>query len=194
MKRWLKILIPYATHIGSLLPLAWLVVDGLTNHLTANPIQAITQRTGQIAIVLLLVSLAITPLNFFLHLPVLPLQRRALGLYAFLYTMLHFLNYIGVDYGFAWGILWNQLIGKNFLLVGTLSLVIMVPLAVTSFTWWQKKMGKNWKNLHRLVYAAGILAVLHYAWSLKGDLFRFSGDVVFPQVSLYILFVLLFLH
>jgi sulfoxide reductase heme-binding subunit YedZ len=84
MKRWINRLIPYVTHIGSLLPLAWLVVLGLTNHLTANPIQALTQRTGQIAIVVFLISLGITPINSMLHLPVLALQRRAMGLYAFL--------------------------------------------------------------------------------------------------------------
>jgi methionine sulfoxide reductase heme-binding subunit len=194
MKQWLKRLIPYATHIGSLLPLVWLVVDGFTHHLTANPIQAITQRTGQIAIILLLVSLAITPINYFLHLPILSVQRRALGLYAFLYTMLHFLNYIGLDYGFAWGTLWNDFIQKRFLFVGVIALIIITPLAVTSLNWWQKKMGKKWKLLHRLVYGVGVLAVLHYAWSRKGDLFRFSGDVFFPQLALLILFALLFLR
>jgi len=194
MKIWLNRLIPYITHLGSLLPLAWLVVDGFTNHLTANPIQAITQRTGQIALILLFISLAVTPVNSILHIPVLAVQRRALGLYAFLYTMLHVLNYIGVDYGFAWGTLWAQMIEKRFLLVGVISVLILIPLAVTSLNWWQKKMGKNWKVLHRLVYAAGVLAVLHYAWSLKGDLFRFSGDVLFPQVSLLTLSILLILR
>jgi methionine sulfoxide reductase heme-binding subunit len=194
MKLWSKRLIPYITHIGSLLPLIWLVVDGFTNHLTANPVQALTQRTGQIAIVLLLISLAVTPLNTFLHLPVLAVQRRALGLYAFLYSSLHVLAYVGLDYGFAWGFLWNEFIQKRFLFVGVISFIIMIPLALTSLNWWQKKLGKNWKLLHRLVYVAGVLAVLHYAWSLKGDLFRFSGDVNYPQASLLILIILLILR
>ena len=194
MKLALNRLIPYVVHIGSLLPLAWLVVAGLTNQLTANPIQVITQRTGQFAIIVLLVSLAVTPLTSIFHLPVIARPRRALGLYAFLYTMLHFFSYSGLDYGFAWNYLWIEFTQKAYLLVGILSFLILIPLAVTSLTWWQKKMGKKWKNLHRLVYAAAILAVLHYAWSLKGDLFRFSGDVFFPQVALLVLILLLLLR
>ena len=193
MRLWLKRWIPYATHVGSLLPLVWLVVDGFTHHLTANPIQTITQRTGQIALVILFISLAITPLNYFLHIPVLPAQRRALGLYAFLYTMIHFFSFTGLDYGFDLNSLWSEF-QKRYLIVGLIAVLIMIPLAVTSLNWWQKKLGKKWKLLHRLVYVAGIMAGLHYAWSLKGDLFHFSGDVFFPQVAFLILFLLLFLR
>jgi sulfoxide reductase heme-binding subunit YedZ len=99
-----------------------------------------------------------------------------------------------LDYGFDWNDLWIEFTQKIYLFVGVISFLIMIPLAVTSLNWWQKKLGKNWKLLHKLVYAAGVLAVLHYAWSLKGDLFRFSGDIFLPQIALMVLILLLFLR
>lgn len=194
MKRGFSRIIPYVIHVGSLLPLAWIGLDVLNNHLTANPIQALTQRTGLAALIILILCLAMTPLNTLFRLPVLVIQRRTLGLYAFFYITLHLLIFVGLDYGFAWSRIFKEISEKRFLIAGFSSLIILLPLAVTSFCWWQKKLGKKWKVLHHLVYLAASLAVLHFAWVLKGDLLRLTGDMVQPLIAAMILTLLFFLR
>lgn len=169
-----------AVHIGAWLPLAWLVWDAWAGNLSINPIQEITQRTGKYALILLVLSLACTPLNtLFKFRPALQV-RRALGLYAFLYAALHFMTFIGLDYGFDWSLLLSEVVEKRYVLVGLAALLILASLAATSFTWWMKRLGKNWKRLHRLVYLASGLVVVHFAWAKKGDLFSLQGDILQP--------------
>ena len=177
-------------HLAALLPLALLGVDALRHKLTVNPIQYLTQQLGIDAMLLLAASLALTPLITLTGLHQLQRLSRPLGLYAFLYTTLHVLLFVGVDYGFSWTYLWEDMQGKNYFLTGILSFAILVALAATSFRWWMRKMGKAWKWLHRFVYAAGVLAVLHYGLAVKGDLFRLQGDVVKPALYGLALFFL----
>jgi methionine sulfoxide reductase heme-binding subunit len=158
------------THVGALLPLAWLIWDTVQGNLTVNPIQDLTFRTGKPALVLLILSLACTPLNtVFGFRPALAV-RRHLGLYAFLYVSLHFLIFIGLDYGFNWELLQEAILEKRYALVGFAAFLILIPLAITSTQGWMKRLGKRWKQLHRWVYAAGLLAVLHYVWVVKSDI------------------------
>jgi sulfoxide reductase heme-binding subunit YedZ len=162
---WLQIL----THVGALLPLAILAWDYAQNQLTANPIREITIRTGRSAIVLLLLSLACTPIyTLFGFAPVLRL-RRPLGLYAFLYAGLHGLTFVGLDYGFDLALIGQELLQKRFVQVGVLAFLILVPLAITSTRGWVARLGKNWKRLHRLVYLAALLAGVHFLWAVKAD-------------------------
>lgn len=164
-KSWLRVIV----HIGALTPLAWLVYDALTDQLTANPIQAATLRTGKSALILLILSLACTPIHsIFKFKPALQV-RRALGLYAFLYVSLHFLIFVGLDYVFDLELIQSAVLEKRYALVGFSAGVILLPLAVTSTRGWMKRLGKNWKRLHRLVYLAGLLAVVHYIWLVKAD-------------------------
>ncbi len=163
---WLSI----AVHVGALAPLAWLVWQFLHNQLTVNPIQALTLRTGKYALVLLVLSLACTPLSTFVGWRQVLRVRRALGLYAFLYVSLHFLIFVGLDYGFAWGLLREAIFEKRFALVGFLAFLLLLPLAITSTRGWMRRLGQAWKRLHRLVYAAALLAVVHYMWAVKADL------------------------
>jgi sulfoxide reductase heme-binding subunit YedZ len=157
-------------HAAALTPLAWLVIDFLRDDLTANPIQALTLRTGKYALVLLILSLACTPLNtVFGFRPALKV-RRALGLYAFLYASLHFLIFVGLDYGFDPVLLQEAIFEKRFALVGFAAFMILVSLAITSTKGWMKRLGKNWKRLHQLVYLAGLLVVVHYIWQVKSDI------------------------
>ena len=163
--RWFRLLV----HLAALTPLALLIWDALHDNLTVNPIQAATQRTGKAALVLLVLSLACTPLNTVFGFKPALTVRRALGLYAFLYASLHFAIFVGLDYGFNLEYLWEAIFEKPFALVGFATGLILLALAITSFRYWQKRLGQRWKRLHQLVYLAGLLAVLHYTWAVKAD-------------------------
>lgn len=178
-------------HIFAWLPLGWLTWLYLSGGLGVNPTQLIEQRTGIIALVLLILSLASTPLYLLFGWREANKLRRPLGLYAFMYAALHFLVYLGLDYGFNLNFLLADVTGKLYILLGTLSLVILLALAITGFAWWQKQLGKHWKTLHRLVYLAAILAVWHFALAKKGDLFTLKGDERLPFIYGIILILLL---
>ena len=162
---WLQIL----THVGALLPLGILAWDYAQNQLTANPIREITIRTGRSAIVLLLLSLACAPIYSLSGFQPVRRLRRPLGLYAFLYAGLHGLTFVGLDYGFDFALIGQELLQKRFVQVGVLALLILVPLAITSTRGWVARLGKNWKRLHRLVYLAALLAGVHFLWAVKAD-------------------------
>jgi methionine sulfoxide reductase heme-binding subunit len=160
---WLQIL----THVGALLPLGILAWDYAQNQLTANPIREITIRTGRSAIVLLLLSLACTPIYSLSGFQPVRRLRRPLGLYAFLYAGLHGLTFVGLDYGFDMDLLPQAILDQRYVLVGLAAGLLLLPLVLTSTKGWQRRLGKNWKQLHRLVYLASVLAVLHFLWSVK---------------------------
>lgn len=164
------------THIGAWIPLLWLVWDfwqGQTA-LLINPFQEATFRTGEAAIILLMLSLACTPLNILFGLrQVLPL-RKPLGNYAFMYVAIHFTVFI-VDNGLVsnqidWYAIYEATFEKRYALVGFAAFMILLPLAITSNQWSMRTLKKNWKRLHQLVYAAGVLAVIHYVWLVKSDI------------------------
>lgn len=158
------------THVGALLPLLVLIWDGAQDQLTVNPIQEISARTGKTALVLLVLSLACTPINTVFGLrQVLPL-RRPLGLYAFAYSVAHLLNFAVVDYGLDPALLREAIFEKRYVLVGFAAFVLLLPLAITSTTTFQRRLGKRWKQLHRLVYVAALLAVVHFVWLVKADI------------------------
>lgn len=155
---WLQLL----TNIAALVPLALLIWDYTQGQLTADPIREITLRTGRAALTLLVLSLACTPIYMVSGIKwVLPL-RRTLGLYAFLYASLHFLNFIGLDYGFNLALLQKDLASKYFVLIGLAAFLLLLPLAATSTRGWQRRLGKNWQRLHWMVYLAALLALTHF--------------------------------
>jgi sulfoxide reductase heme-binding subunit YedZ len=156
-------------HIGALVPLLYLLWDYVTHRLSVNPIQDITLRTGKDALVLLVLSLACTPAQMLGFREVVKV-RRALGLYAFLYVSLHLLAFVWLDYGLDLGLIYEAIFEKRYALVGFMAFLILLPLAVTSTKGWQKRLGKNWKRLHRCVYVAGGLAIVHYIWLVKSDI------------------------
>ncbi len=181
MKNWHPL--QKAVHVLAWLPLAALSCAYFTGNLTVNPIQAAQQRTGDTAIILLLLSLACTPLNTLFGMPRLLKLRRPLGLYAFFYAGLHLLIYTGWDYGFNFARASATLAEKRYLLAGLAALFILSLLALTSHNFWKVKMGKRWKKLHRLTYLAAGLAVLHVAWAVKGDVSRLRGDIWKPLAA-----------
>jgi methionine sulfoxide reductase heme-binding subunit len=157
-----------AVHVAAWVPLAVLALDYWRTGLGANPIQVIMQRTGKTALVLLALSLACTPLATFGWRGAVRL-RRPLGVYAFVYAALHFLTFIGLDYGFNLAFLRDGLIEKPFALVGLAAGLMLLPLAVTSTRASMKYLGRNWRRLHWLVYVAAPLAVVHYLLQVKAD-------------------------
>lgn len=157
-------------HGASLLPLLWLIVDLLRGNLTINPIQEMTLRTGKYGLVLLILSLSCTPLNILFGWRSVLKARRPLGLYAFLYASIHFLIFIGLDYGLDLELITEAIFEKRFALIGFAAFLILIPLAITSTKGWMKRLRKNWKRLHRLVYIAAIFVIIHYAWAVKTDI------------------------
>lgn len=156
-------------HLLCLLPLLKVIVNYFSNHLTANPIQEITLRTGRTSIYLLLISLACTPVRRLLRLSALLPIRKTLGLYAFLYATLHFLTFVALDFQFNWRWIAEEIRFKPFLKIGLAALLLLIPLAVTSIKKLQKKLGKIWSPIHKLVYLCAALMIVHIFLSAKGD-------------------------
>jgi sulfoxide reductase heme-binding subunit YedZ len=159
----------WAVHAGALAPFAWTLWLVVSDGLTVNPIQDLTLRTGRTALVLLLASLACSPANRWLKWKWALKARRTLGLYAFFYALLHVLIFTVLDYGLDLPLIFAAAVEKRFVLVGMGAFTILLLLAVTSFDYWKVRLRKNWKRLHRLVYLAGGLVILHYAWAVKSD-------------------------
>ncbi|HEX8992538.1 MAG TPA: ferric reductase-like transmembrane domain-containing protein [Anaerolineales bacterium] len=157
-----------------------LLFDFLTHHLTANPLQAIQQRTGRHALMLLVLSLACTPVANVTGWRE-PLKRsRTLGLYAFMAAFLHVLVFLDLDNGLAWNYFVQTVIQKWYIIFGMLAFLMLIPLAMTSFDIWKVRLGRGWKRLHRVVYVIVPIVVLHYALSVKGDIFHLRGAIALP--------------
>lgn len=150
-----------------MLPLVLLLINFAQDNLSANPVREIQLRTGSIAINMLMLSLACTPIYIFTGFKLVMRLRRPLGLYAFFYALLHLINFVWIDYGFNFSVLGEDLFEKRYAIAGIVSFLLLLPLAVTSFFKLRQKMGKAWQKLHFLVYAAGIAAVIHYIWQTK---------------------------
>ncbi len=172
--------IQFVIHSAAFLLSAWVVWDLFFNTLNINPIQTAMQHSGKIALIFLTLSLACTPLNTLFSLRQTLKLRRSLGLFAFMFAAFHFSIFVGIDYAFDWSLLKVEFIEKRFVILGLTAGTILTLLAITSFKWWQKKLGKNWKRLHKFVYLAAGLVIVHYAWAKKGDLFSLQGDILGP--------------
>ncbi|MCI0521127.1 MAG: ferric reductase-like transmembrane domain-containing protein [Chloroflexi bacterium] len=167
-------------HAVGLLGLLQLLLNAALDRLTANPIQFIEISLGRAALYMLALSLAVTPWETLTGWRGLHKARRTWGLYAFFYFALHSSTFIVVDYGLDWNELLRQPAEKPFILVGLAAGLILLALTVTSFKYWKKRLGKGWKWLHRTVYLAAGLVIVHYAWSVKGTLSDLSGNILRP--------------
>lgn len=173
-------LLQAGVHLAGWIPLAQIILDYFARRLTANPIQAIEQRTGIQALTFLMFSLACTPLGSVLGWKELYLRRKALGNYGFMYAAIHLATFVGLDYGFDFETILRDTGTKWYIMIGLAAFLLLLPLAVTSFKYWMKRLGKNWKRLHRLVYVISPLVILHFLLSVKGDLTRLQGNLVQP--------------
>ena len=167
----------------ALIPVAMLVRGFLTESLGVNPAETIQLATGRWALRFLLISLAVTPVRRLTGWNIVIQYRRMLGLFAFFYATLHFLSYWAFDLGFAFAAMIGDILKRPFIALGFTAFLLLVPLALTSTKGWIRRLGKKWALLHRLVYIAAILAVIHFAWKVK----VFTGDPVLYAVLLTLL-------
>jgi len=167
----------------ALIPAAMLVRGFLTESLGVNPAETIQLATGRWALKFLLISLAVTPVRRLTGWNIVIQYRRMLGLFAFFYATLHFLSYWAFDLGFAFAAMIGDILKRPFIALGFTAFLLLAPLALTSTKGWIRRLGKKWALLHRLVYVAAILAVIHFAWKVK----VFTGDPVLYAVVLTLL-------
>lgn len=153
-----------------LLPLLWILVDIGYDNLGSNPIQALHIRLGDWSLRFLCLTLAITPVQTVTKWRGMADYRQLFGLYAFFYATLHLLAYLLVDHALMWRMVGVDIIESPYIWFGLLAYIIVFLLALTSPKWAKKRMGKNWKKLHRFIYLAAVAAVIHYFWQLKGNL------------------------
>jgi methionine sulfoxide reductase heme-binding subunit len=154
-----------------LFPLAragWWLRDGVAG-LGANPIERILHHTGWWALSLLMMTLAVTPLRRLTGRNALIRLRRPLGLFAFFYATLHMVIYVGLDQLFAWSFILEDVLERPFITVGLAGWLLLLPLAVTSTRGWIVRLGRRWVLLHKLVFPAAALGVLHYFWRVRAD-------------------------
>jgi sulfoxide reductase heme-binding subunit YedZ len=152
-----------------LIPLALLVYDGFTGNLGVDPVEAIERRTGWWALTFLLATLAVTPVRRLTGWNRLITVRKTLGLASFGYVCLHFANYIVLDQWFGWSYIVEDILERPFITAGFTAFLLLIPLAATSTRSAIRRMGKRWQRLHRLIYLAAPLGVLHYFWLVKAD-------------------------
>ena len=175
--KWIKGLV-FLLCLG---PVGELARRALHHDLTANPIEFITHLTGDWTLILVVITLAVTPARKLLHLPELIRFRRMLGLFAFFYGLLHFSTWIGLDKFFDWAEMLHDVRKRPFITAGFTGFVLMIPLALTSTAGWIRRLGgKRWLALHRLIYFTAIAGVVHYYWLVKSDVRKplFYGALV----------------
>ncbi|MBN0989696.1 sulfite oxidase heme-binding subunit YedZ [Amphritea pacifica] len=155
-----------------LLPLGRLVEGLLTNDLGADPAKYIVKELGFWALCWLWLTLAVTPLRKFFGWRWLMVYRRMFGLYAFFYAVLHLLAFATFLLGWRWDMLMTELTKRPYIVMGSLALLLLLPLAVTSTQKMQRRLGRRWKKLHMLIYPASLLVLLHFVWQIRSDFFQ----------------------
>jgi sulfoxide reductase heme-binding subunit YedZ len=158
-----------------LVPLALIVYDLLENNIRGEWIKEITHRTGYTGLIIITITLGITPLRRLTGLNQLQSYRRMLGLFGFTYITIHFLIYLLLDKqvefdpSFAWQEIIKDIAKRPYITVGFTGFVLMIPLALTSTKGWIRRLGKNWVRLHALIYVTAMAGVIHFMWSQKAD-------------------------
>jgi methionine sulfoxide reductase heme-binding subunit len=158
----------WAIGLYPLARVAWWLRHGVSG-LGANPIERVLHHTGWWALILLLLTLAVTPARRLTGRNQLIRLRRPLGLFAFFYATLHLAIYVGLDQLFAWAFIVEDIVERPFITVGLAAWLLLLPLAITSTRGWIVRLGRRWVLLHKLVYLATALGVLHYFWRVRAD-------------------------
>ena len=155
--------------IACLVPFGWLAIGAATDTLGPNPAEALIRGFGDWTLRFLCLTLAVTPMRQWANMPALARFRRMLGLYTFFYGGMHFICYAWLDKDLLLQDIVSDIAKRPFILVGTLALALMLPLAATSFNRAIKALGApRWQRLHRLVYATALLGLLHFFWMRAG--------------------------
>lgn len=156
----------------------------ITGALGANPVEEIQDRLGNWGLRFILIALAVTPLRRMTGWNWLQRFRRMLGLYAFFYTLLHFLVWLILDQGVLWAAIVEDIAKRPFITIGFAALLILTAMAATSTSGMRRRLGRRWQQLHYGAYAVGVLGVWHYWWQVK-------KDIRDPLIYAFILAVLL---
>ena len=169
MNRTTLITLKTLTWIACLSPFLLLAYEGITNTLGPDPISNITLTTGYNTLLMLILSLSITPLRLLSpRLSWLIKFRRLLGLFAFFYASLHLATYVALYTNFDLNVIKTDITKRRFIIIGVIAYTLLVPLAATSTTWAIRKLGgKQWNRLHKLVYVAAVCGIIHYWWQVK---------------------------
>lgn len=170
-----------------LFPFLFILWDMWQGNLGANPIEKLTHRTGDWTLRMLLITLAVTPARILLGWKKLIQLRRMLGLFCFFYACLHFSIYLVFDQFFSISDILKDIIKRPYITVGFAAFTLLIPLAVTSTKKMQKRLGRNWTKLHRMIYFVALFGILHYLWQAKADL-------LLPLIHAFILLILLFIR
>jgi methionine sulfoxide reductase heme-binding subunit len=165
---WLRVVL----HLACALPLLVLVMALVRGQLI-NPVGSLLDETGSWALRILLISLAITPVRLLTHFSALIRYRRLFGLWAFAYAFSHFSLYLSLEVGFSVTAWLADILVRPFIAMGSIALLLMIPLVITSTAGWQRRLKRRWVLLHKLVFLVAILAVIHYVWQVRG--FRFES-------------------
>ncbi len=159
-QNWHRVL----AHAGALAPLVVLGLNYLLDNLPINMNRYLMLRAGTIGLILLVASLACTPINTLFGWPRVVQIRRVLGLYGFMYVVFHLLVYAMLDNELNFDLIWRDIWERPSMLVGLVGFVVLIPLVITSTKGWQRRLGPRWRALHKLVFLATPLSVLHYYW------------------------------
>ena len=163
-------LVKVAIWLLALIPLARLIWLGVHEDLGANPVEFVERSTGLWALIILLLTLSLTPVRLITG-QVWAIQlRRLTGLFMFFYACLHITTYVWLDFGFVWADIVKDIAKHPRILVGFAAFILVIPLAATSNRYMIKRLKTNWKKLHQAVYLIAILAVVHFWWLVKKDI------------------------
>ena len=164
-----------AVFLLALLPFAYLLSKIIQNDLGPDPAQTLSIETGEWTLRFLILTLAVTPARQLFGLVQIGRLRRMIGLVTFFYASFHFMCWMAFILGFRWFAILEELIERPYITVGFLSYVILFLLGFTSTNAMVRRLGKNWKKLHQLVYLASVLAIIHLLWILRTDI----GEAIF---------------
>ena len=173
--------------IVCLWPVGTIILDIYYNNLGAEPVKKIMNHFGEWTLIFICLTLTMSPLKRITNLGFWIKFRRMLGLFVFFYATVHLLTYVGLDYRFDWEPIINDVLKKKYIFIGFSAWLLLIPLAITSSQKMIKILGRNWKNLHRLVYVIAIFGSLHYIWLSKTIFFK-------PLIYTLIIVVLLALR
>jgi len=167
---WLRFGLKPLVFLACLAPFGLLLQGVIEGNLGANPLERVTDVTGQWGLRLLLLTLAVAPLRRLTGWAWLQRFRRMLGLFVFFYITLHFLTWVWLDQELAWGNIVADIAKRPYVTVGFSAWLLLLPLAATSTRGMMRRLGRRWQRLHRAIYLIGVLGVLHYIWLVKADL------------------------
>lgn len=158
----------WSLYVLGALPVVFLVVQLFAGQLGADPVKALEHKMGEIGLQLLVACLAITPLRKYLGLNLLKF-RRAIGVLAFFYILVHLAVWLALDIQFLWGEIWADILKRPYITVGMVGFLLLLPLAITSNNLSVRKVGGlNWRKLHKLTYLAVPLGAIHFVMLVKG--------------------------